>query len=88
MENHYKHIHVRPQPNAFGAAITGLSIDKPLPAPVLEEVKRAWAEHSVVYFPDQPLTHSLATLTSPQASTAPVGVSRGYLPVVFLIVAT
>ena len=58
VENHYKHIHVRPQANAFGAEITGLSIDKPLPVPVLDEVKRAWAAHSVIYFPDQPLTHS------------------------------
>jgi len=57
VEQHYKHIRVRPQPNAFGAEITGLSIDKPLQTQVLAEVKQAWAAHSVVYFPDQPLTH-------------------------------
>ena len=57
VENHYEHIRVQPQPNGFGAAITGLSIAKALPAPVLDEVKKAWAAHSVVCFPDQPLTH-------------------------------
>jgi taurine dioxygenase len=58
VENHYEHIRVQPQPHGFGAAITGLSIAKPLPAPVLGEVKKAWAAHSVICFPDQPLTHS------------------------------
>lgn len=42
MESHYKHIRVRPKPHGFGAEITGLSISKPLPAAVLEEVNQAW----------------------------------------------
>ncbi|SDH80668.1 TauD/TfdA family dioxygenase [Variovorax sp. OV700] len=58
VENHYEHIRVQPQLHGFGAAITGLSIAKPLPAPMLGEVKKAWAAHSVICFPDQPLTHS------------------------------
>ncbi len=58
VDNHYKHIHVRPQPNAFGAEITAISLSQPLPGPALAEVKRAWAAHSVVYFPGQPLTHA------------------------------
>jgi len=58
VESHYEHIRVQPQPHGFGAAITGLSIAQPLPAPVLGEVKKAWAAHSVICFPDQPLTHS------------------------------
>jgi len=57
VENHYEHIRVQPQPHGFGAAITGLSIAQPLPAPVLGEVKKAWAAHSVICFPGQPLTH-------------------------------
>ena len=58
VESHYEHIRVQPQPHGFGAAITGLSIAQPLPARVLGEVKKAWAAHSVICFPDQPLTHS------------------------------
>ncbi len=57
MDNRYAHIRVRPQPNAFGAEITGLALNQPLPPPVLAEVKQAWAAHAVVYFPEQPLSH-------------------------------
>jgi taurine dioxygenase len=48
---------VTPEPTGFGAAITGLDLSAPLPPPTLEAVKRAWADHAVVWFPDQPLTH-------------------------------
>jgi taurine dioxygenase len=51
----YRTIEVRPQPSGFGAEITGLDLTHPLPAPVLEEVKAAWARHGVVAFPDQPM---------------------------------
>lgn len=50
-------IHVRPNENGFGAEITGLDISRPLPPETLAEVKQAWADHAVVWFPDQPLTH-------------------------------
>lgn len=50
-------ITVTPNENGFGAAITGLDLSKPLAPNVLAEVKDAWARHSVVWFPDQPLTH-------------------------------
>ena len=49
-------IAVAPQPTGFGASITGLDLAKPLPAPVLGEVKAAWARHGVVAFPGQPLS--------------------------------
>jgi taurine dioxygenase len=49
-------IKVKPQPTGFGAEITGLDLTKPLPAPVLDEVKAAWAAHGVVAFPGQPLS--------------------------------
>jgi taurine dioxygenase len=57
LENPSSLIEVHPNPGGFGAEITGLDISKPLPAPVLEAVKAAFAAHSVVWFPDQPLTH-------------------------------
>jgi taurine dioxygenase len=50
-------IGVHPQPSGFGAEITGLDISKALPPETLAAVKRAWADHSVVWFPDQPLDH-------------------------------
>ena len=52
----YRTIKVTPQPSGFGAEITGLDLTHPLPAPVLEEVKAAWARHGVVGFPDQPMS--------------------------------
>lgn len=50
-------IRVRPNPSGFGAEIAGLDLSRPLPAETLAEVKQAFAEHSVVWFPDQPLDH-------------------------------
>ena len=48
-------IQVTPQPNGFGAQITGLDLTHPLAPSVLDEVKAAWARHGVVAFPDQPM---------------------------------
>jgi len=48
-------IAVTPQPSGFGAEITGVDLSRPLPPPVLEAVKAAWARHGVVAFPDQPI---------------------------------
>jgi taurine dioxygenase len=50
-------IHMRPNPSGFGAEITGLDLARPLPKETLAEVRRAFADHSVVWFPDQPLGH-------------------------------
>jgi taurine dioxygenase len=52
----WRTITVTPQPSGFGAEITGLDLTRPLPAPVLAEVKAAWARHGVAAFPDQPLS--------------------------------
>jgi taurine dioxygenase len=52
----YETITVTPQPSGFGAEITGADLSRPVPAPVLEEIKAAWAKHGVVAFPDQPLS--------------------------------
>jgi taurine dioxygenase len=48
---------VKANADGLGAEITGLDLSRPLPAPVLGTVKAAFAEHMVVWFPDQPLTH-------------------------------
>jgi taurine dioxygenase len=48
---------VRANADGFGAEITGVDISLPLPPPVLEAVKAAFAAHSVISFPDQPLNH-------------------------------
>src|SRR5690349_5705805 len=53
----YRRIGVRANPEGFGAEITGPRLNRPLSGEVLAEVKQAWAAHSVVWFPDQPLTH-------------------------------
>lgn len=50
-------IHVKPNPSGFGAEITGLDLSRPLPPAQLAAVKQAFADHAVVWFPDQPLTH-------------------------------
>lgn len=50
-------ITVTPNATGFGAEITGLDLSRPLPPDQLAAVKRAWAAHAVVWFPDQPLTH-------------------------------
>ena len=57
MKNTYEHIKIAPANQGFGAGISGVDLGQPLDAAVLEEVKRAWTEHSVVYFPEQPLEH-------------------------------
>lgn len=49
-------ISVTPQATGFGAEIAGPDLSKPLTPKVLAEVKAAWAAHSVVAFPDQPLS--------------------------------
>jgi taurine dioxygenase len=54
-EGAWRTISVTPQPTGFGAEITGLDLTKPLPAPVLAEVKAAWARHGVASFRDKPL---------------------------------
>ena len=49
-------IEVTPHAAGFGAEIRGVDLSKPLPAPVMAQVRQAWIDHQVAYFPDQPLT--------------------------------
>ncbi len=48
---------VTPRADGFGAAVTGLDLSRPLPPDTLAAVKAAFAAHSVLSFPDQPLSH-------------------------------
>lgn len=64
----YRHLRVRPEAHGFGAAVTGLRLAEPLAPPVLDEVRRAWTDHSVLCFPDQPLSHAQL-----EAFTAQIG---------------
>ena len=64
----YRAIQVFPTEAGFGAEIVGVDLAGPLRPEVLNEIKAAWARHSVVSFPDQPL--SLAAL---EAFTRQIG---------------
>jgi len=46
-----------PNPDGFGAEVTGLDLGAPLPGRTLAAVKAAFLAHGVLWFPDQPLTH-------------------------------
>lgn len=43
--------------DGFGAEVRGLDLSRPLPPTVMTTLKRAFADHSVLWFPDQPLDH-------------------------------
>ena len=51
-------IDVRPLASAVGAEIAGLDLAEPLAPPALATVKRALAEHGVIFFRDQSLTET------------------------------
>jgi len=48
---------VEAEAGGFGATVTGLDISRPLQPSVLKAVKAAFAAHSVLAFPGQPLSH-------------------------------
>lgn len=53
----YRHIEVTAAAHDFGAAIRSVNLAGEISADVFAEVRQAWLRHSVVCFPDQPLTH-------------------------------
>jgi taurine dioxygenase len=55
MSGQAESIRVAAEPTGFGARISGPDLSQPLSEDVLAEVRQAWARHSVVCFPDQPL---------------------------------
>lgn len=50
-------IRVTPSGAGLGAEVTGLNLSRPLPPETRDAVAAAFAEHGVVWFPDQPLDH-------------------------------
>lgn len=51
----YRHLDVRPIAGALGAEIGGVHLASDLDADVVAEIRRAWLDHHVVVFRDQPL---------------------------------
>ena len=52
----YRHIQVEPLAGVIGAEVSGLDLRKPLDAESIDEIRRAWLAHQVLFFRDQPLT--------------------------------
>lgn len=69
---------VIPTASGFGAVVTGLDLSKPVADGVMDEVRRAWAEHGVLSFPDQPL--SLDQLEAVTLQFGPFGVDPFIAP--------
>ncbi|MDO8323471.1 MAG: TauD/TfdA family dioxygenase [Phenylobacterium sp.] len=60
----YRAIQVFASEEGFGAEIVGVDLSRPLSPEAREEIRAAWARHSVVSFPDQPLSlHELEAFT-------------------------
>jgi taurine dioxygenase len=56
MTTPYERIRVEPVAGALGAEVAGVELRKPLDAETIAELRRAWLEHQVLFFRDQPLT--------------------------------
>ena len=50
-------MNITPHENDFGAAIEGVDLSQALSAEEIQQIRRAWLQHRVVYFPDQQMTH-------------------------------
>ncbi|OWT61862.1 taurine dioxygenase [Candidimonas nitroreducens] len=53
----YRHISVCPATGVLGAEITGVDLRSPLSADVWTEISQAFADHQVIWFPKQKITH-------------------------------
>jgi taurine dioxygenase len=53
----FKRIEVRPMNSTIGAEIQGVDLSRPLDDDTWQEVRQAFADYLVVYFPNQPITH-------------------------------
>jgi taurine dioxygenase len=51
----YRHIEVAPISGALGAEISGVDLSTELSADIVDEIRRAWLAHLVVFFREQPL---------------------------------
>ncbi|HSV81881.1 MAG TPA: TauD/TfdA family dioxygenase [Ramlibacter sp.] len=52
----YRHIQVAPLTGVLGAEITGVDLREPLATDTWDEIRQAFADHQVIYFPGQKLT--------------------------------
>jgi taurine dioxygenase len=52
----YAQIRVEPLAGALGAEVLGLDLRKPLDTGAIDEIRRAWLAHQVLFFRDQPLS--------------------------------
>jgi len=50
-------ITVTPAGAALGAQVTGLDLSRPLDGETVAAIRKAWLEHLVLAFPDQPMSH-------------------------------
>ena len=46
-------MNITPHENDFGAAIESVDLSRALSAEETQQIRRAWLQHRVVYFPDQ-----------------------------------
>jgi len=53
VDDAYRAIRVEPVAGALGAEITGVNLRTELPDATIAEIRQAWLEHLVVFFPDQ-----------------------------------
>lgn len=53
----FRRIDVRPANSTIGAEIRGVDLSRPLDDETWAEVRQAFHDYLVIYFPDQPLTH-------------------------------
>lgn len=53
----YRHLAVEPLTGVLGAEVRGVDLREPLAPEVWQEIRQAFADHQVLLFPDQPLTH-------------------------------
>ena len=53
----YSHITVAPLTGVLGAEITGVDLREPLPSDTWQEIRQAFADHQVILFPGQKLSH-------------------------------
>ncbi|MEE2920479.1 MAG: TauD/TfdA family dioxygenase [Pseudomonadota bacterium] len=52
----YRHIRIEKLTPIIGAEITGVDLSKPLPDPVVEEIRQAFIDNLVIFFRDQDIT--------------------------------
>ena len=53
----YRHIDVRPLTGVLGAEIFGVDLRQSLAPEAWQEIHQAYADHQVIMFPDQPVSH-------------------------------